>query len=266
VNPRGRYRFRTVDAGTRAPFAADIAALTEDPRYPIGDDFFSIDAGPDPFAFFDRLGRAVFDLVLLEGRVVGMSVRVLRRRPRRCWYLCGLKVHPEHRGQRLTARLARRVFLPAYLRCGRGYAVSMDTPGATENRIHRLSRRVLPVGLGAERLVLHSLDADAMRALEPEIRAHRGELGYLSLGGIKDIVLESTGAPMPLLHLQHGPSAERAIAAPVDGASHMFCAPEGDPLQRAMAARGFAPHATATCMHHRMGGAGWAASVLTSEI
>lgn len=260
-----RYRFLTVDARSRGPFADGIEALASGASYPLGEDRFTIDAGADPFAFFDRLGTSVFDLILLEDRVVGLSVRVLRRSPRRCWYLCGLKVDPEHRGRRLTGRLARAKFLPAYLRSPRGYAISMDSPEQVENRIHRLSRKVLPVPMRATGLAIYSVDAGTMRQLEPTLRTHRGELGYLSLRGIKDIVLASTGRPIPLFHVQFGATAENGGTQPVDGATHMFCTPIDDPLHRALERLGIPTESTATCLHHRMG-RDLLPSILTSEI
>jgi hypothetical protein len=77
-------------------------------------------------------------------------------------------------------------------------------------------------------------------------------------------VLASTGAPMPLLHAQFGPAAERGGASePQAGSVHMFCAPETDPLHTELL--GVAPSASATVIHHRMGASDWK-FVLTSDI
>ncbi len=249
----------------RGPYAERIAALGAGASYPIGDDRFTIEHGADPFAFFDSLGSVVFDIALDGERLVAASARILREAPQRCWYLCGLKVAPEYRGQRIPARLARAAFLGAYLRCPRGYAVSMDSPGETENRVQRLLRRMLWIPLEDESLVLYSLDTDRMRLVEPVLRAQRGALSYRSLSGVKDIVLSSTNRPMPLLHAQFGPCARPGQPRPEPGAVHMFAAPASSALLHALDGLGIAPQASATLIRHRMRPE-LAASILTSEI
>lgn len=244
-------RIVTVTPRRRARYAAGIAALEEGAWYPLGDDRFRIDHGEDYFAFFDRLGKATFEVALDGDEVVAVVARVLRREPIRCWYLCDLKVRPSHRGRRIASRFVRHAFVPAYLRCGRGYAISMNEPGGGENRVERLMRRLRMVRFGTARLELFQLDQGEADAARSTIEAHRGPVSYRSLGGVKDIVLESTGAPMPLLHAQFGTCAEPG-GGTVDGAVHMLCTPAGDALSSELARLGHAPSATATVMHHRM--------------
>jgi len=117
----------------------------------------------------------------------------------------------------------------------------------------------------ATRIVFYSLDAAQMRGVVPLLEPELGPLAYLGLGGVKDIVLQSTGAPMPLLHLQYGPCAQGGVTAPVDDHVHMFCLPEGDPLVVGLGSMGHRPTATASVMHHRMGDADWR-FILTSDI
>ena len=121
-----------------------------------------------------------------------------------------------------------------------------------------------PVGIGCQ-LWLYSLDTNQMREMTPKIEHHRGPLSYLSLSGIKDIVLQSTGQPMPLLHLQFGPCASGGLFEPQEEHVHMFCTPSQYPLALEMTDCGFEPSATATLLHHRMGDWDWR-FVLTSEI
>lgn len=265
-------RVVTVAGRGRERWAEGIRALAEEATYPLGDDRFRIDRGADVFAFLDRLGTPVLELALAGERVVAMSARVLRRRPRRAWYLCDLKVHPEFRGRRIAARFVRHAFARAYARCGRGYAVSMNGPGEdpSTNPVARLVERIGFVPFRTHGLELFELGPDEERALRPVIEARRGPLWHLSLAGVKDIVLESTGAPMPLLHAQWGPCAAPA-AAPGSvpsigpGQRSMLCAPAGDPLGAALVAAGLRPTATATVLHHRLG-PGPLDFLLTSDI
>ena len=120
----------------------------------------------------------------------------------------------------------------------------------------------------ATTLQIYSLSAEAMHEVAPWLTRERGPLGYLSLGSIKDIVLASTHAPMPLLHVQFGPARQQhgaVVSAPVADHVHMFCLPEGDPLEDALRAHGISPDAAASVIQHRMSGWDWR-FVLTSDI
>ncbi|MEM9380107.1 MAG: GNAT family N-acetyltransferase [Planctomycetota bacterium] len=262
-------RVVTVKPGDRTAYAEGIAALERGTSYPLGDDRFELDHGEDYFAFFDRLGETVYEVALDGKRVVGVSARILRRRPVRCWYLCDLKVHPAYRGRRIAARFARHAFLGAYARCGRGYGISMNEPGSGENRVARLVERLRMVPFHASTLELFRLDASAMAELRPIVQRHRGTTSFLSLRGRKDLVLERTGAPLPLLHVQFGPCAEAGRDEVAPGHTHMLCAPAGDALALDLAAHGAQSSATATVLHHRMpehGASGRFGFVLTSDI
>lgn len=253
---------RPRDRGEWGERIRDVEALAD---YPLGADRFSIDHGSDYFAFFDRLGDARFWAAVEGERLLAVGCGVLRRvGRRRAWYGCDLKVHPDARGRHLPLRMLTRAFLPVLARCPRGYGISMDSPGKA-NRVARLARRFRFARIdAASRLLLWSLDAEAMRGVAPIVARHRGPLGYLSLAGIKDIVLASTGRPMPLLHVQFGPCAAPGLATPSEGHVHMFCSPADDPLARDVLAAGHEPSATATVLAWRMPpDFSW---VLTSEI
>ncbi|HBP18648.1 MAG TPA: hypothetical protein DEA08_12790 [Planctomycetes bacterium] len=266
-------RVKRVDQERDAGVLERIAALEAAAVYPLGDDFFQIDHGPDYFAFFDRLGDLVYYAAFAGDRVAAVAAGILRqvpcapgRRPRPAWYLCDLKVHPDFRRQRIPLKMLRASFLPNVLRCRRGYAITMN-PAEGENPVVRLAShwRWTPIHFAAT-LQLYSCDADQMRALEPLVREHRGPVGYLSLSGVKDIVLQSTGEPLPLLHLVHGPEVARQThTEPLPGATHMFCTPAGDPLDRAVQAAGHEPGSSASVIQHGMGRCDWR-FVLTSEI
>lgn len=265
-------RIVRIDSTQRAAFSARVAALERLASYPIGDDTFRIDHGPDYFAFFDRLGQTRYYVAVDGDDVVAVGCGVLRTltpapgaRPRRAWYLCDLKVHPEHRGRRIPLRILRRAFLPCYLRAPRGYAISMNPGDGRPNRVVKLLShwRWTPIRQVGE-LAIWSLDADQARDVEPLIREHRGAVSYLSLAGVKDIVLGSTGQPMPLLHTQFDAQAGQHPAPRADHV-HMVCAPEGDPLAQALRARGLTPGAGASLLAHGLRDCDWR-FVQTSEI
>lgn len=255
-----------VDA-EREAWRAPVAALEASARYPLGADRFRIDHGRDYFAFFDRLGELAYYVAADEGEVLAVGCGVIRELPGLgpAWYVGDLKVRPDRRGEHVPLRMLTAAFPAEYPRCRRGYGISMNPPEG-ENRVLRIFRRfpMIPI-VHAATLGFFSLAAEAMRTAEPVVRRHRGALSYLSLRGIKDLVLESTGAPLPLLHVQHGPLAAPGHAEPVDGAVHMLCAPVGDPVCQALVQLGHPVSATATVITHRMDGYDWR-QVLTSEI
>jgi len=244
-----------------------VAELESIATYPLGDDFFKIKHGPDYFAFFRRLGELHYFALLDGDQVAAVGAGVLREQPVRAWYMCDLKVHPDYRGRHLPLRMMRSLFLRHYLKCRRGYAISMNDPHQDSNRIEKLFKKFWwALFHSGGKLLLFSLNAEEMFQAEPLLREFRGTLSYLSLRGKKEIVLQSTGEPMPLLHVQFGPCAEQGgFTTPQPGHTHMFCVPERDELSEELLVRGFQPSATATIIHHGMKNVDWS-FVLTSDI
>jgi hypothetical protein len=265
-------RFITLDGASRETYRAGVAELEASASYPLGSDRFRIDHGEDYFAFFERMGDLRYEVALDGDRVVAVGAGILRPRvpfgenQKSAWYLCDLKVHPEYRGRRIPFAIARRAIPSGYVRCPRGYAISMN-PSGRDNAVVALLQRWRLVPLRASPILLvYSLEAGAMREVSPLIERYRGTRpSYLSLGGVKDIVLESTARPMPLLHAQFGPFAVRGAPEPIDGSVHMFATPSGDPLALELAKRGVEPSASATVVQHGMSQCDFS-FVLTSEI
>ena len=257
-------------------YQAAVGALEHGVTYPLGSDRFTIDHGADYFAFFRRLGELSYFVALDGARVVAVCAAVLRHLPRApgakpeaTWYLGDLKVHPEYRTQRIPWRMFLHGFPAKYARCQRGYAISMNPGDGSPNPVVRLSTHFhLAPAKVATTLGIYSLTAKAMCSVAPALERARGPLGYLSLAGIKDIVLDSLRAPMPLLHVQFGPARQQhgaVVSTPQADHVHMFCVPAGDPLERELTARGVAASATASVIQHRMPAWDWR-FVLTSDI
>ena len=254
-------------------FHTRIADLEKGTSYPLGEDRFEIDHGEDYFAFFTRLGQLYYYVVLDGGRVVAVVAAILRRvpparhkKPKTVWYLCDLKVHPEYRGRYLPTAIFAHAFPKLYPLATRGYAISMDPDPERPNPVARLLKRfrLAPMSI-ATQLGIVSLDAKSMQKVEPVLRERFGCVSYLSLAGKKDIILQSTQAPMPLLHVQFGPCAEHGHPEPLDDHVHMFCAAIDHPLLQILKRQAIYPSATATVVHHRMEKWEWD-FILTSDI
>jgi len=232
-------------------YQEEVIGLEGGVSYPLGDDFFRISHGADYFRFFDRLGKVYYIVGLhpVNERVVGAQCFILRHVPmtigdsrlKPLWYSCDTKVHPDHRKDGLGAELLKAYFSKNMAmsqlrhRCVlRGYGISMNT-STGKNRMKDHSKswgKSLPgLNVRSETLHLYSLTYDDIRRAETVLKQHRGALSYLSLNGVKDIILQSSGEAMPLLHVQWGPLADpRARAEPLEEHIHMFCAVRGSPL------------------------------------
>ncbi|HTL11951.1 MAG TPA: GNAT family N-acetyltransferase [Bdellovibrionota bacterium] len=265
-------RIFRIKPAAESRWQAGVAALEADARYPLGSDTFKLDHGADYFAFFRRLGDLHYYAAERGGEIVAVGAGMIRRvpfrsggRPKRTWYLGDLKVRPDHRGSHIPLRMLTRAFPHNYLRCPRGYAITMN-PANGPNRIVKLIGRFrwARSSVGCQ-LNLYSMDAGQMASHRGLVERHRGPISFLSLEGKKDLILESTQRRMPLLHVQFGPCAEAGGRDPIGGSVHMFCVPEGDGLALELAAAGVIPSATATVIQHRMDDCDWR-FVLTSDI
>ena len=247
-----------------------IRGLEQGVRYPLGIDEFEIDHGEDPFAFFDRLGSTVYLAAIRDGEVVGGMASVLRQLPgppkRSAWYLCDLKSVPGWRGRGISAPLFSHALSRLAGQSERAYGISMDPGDGAPNRVVRRLSRV-PGGhmRFATTLEIFNFDDEAMERVRPTVERHRGAVGWLSLEGIKDLKLKSTGSRMPLLHTQFGPCAAPGSETPVPGAVHMLCTPIGDALGDALRRSGHAPDATASIVQRSLPDQDWR-MVLTSDI
>ncbi len=257
-------------------FSPIISQLEKGIKYPLGDDFFEIDHGKNYFAFFQRLGKVHYYVVMDGKNVCAVAcgvIRSLRSNDKSnaltdTWYLCDLKVVPKYRNQKISMYLITREVPRGYTTCARGYLISMNPEGGlSKNKVVAMLRKFkwAPVSIGVQ-LNLYSLSSKEMEAFAPTLEKHRGKLSYLSLSGVKDIVLESTHQPMPLLHVQFGPcAAPGQFAIPQEGATHMFCTPDNDALAKVCQDAGLKPTATASLLHHRMSDWDWS-FILTSDI
>ena len=267
------FEVRELARGEWASFQDRIAGLERGINYPLGTDRFEIDHGDDYFAFFERLGSPRVFVALHGEQLAAVAVFVLRRvapkagtAAREVWYACDLKVAPSGRGRGILGDLMRRAYDDLHSLSPRVYGISMDPGDGGRNRIVRVLRRMSPLTLRvAARLAFVTLDRARSEEVREVLSRHRGQLSHVSLIGRKDIVLASTGRPIPLLHLQFGEHAEAGYSSPQADHVHMFCYPRGDPLGIELESRGFTNLPTATVIEFGMEDQDWS-FVLTSDI
>lgn len=274
INALGSLKFLRITRKDLPRWQGELEALEQQSLYPLGNDAFRISHGTNYLAFFERMGEVAYYGLADDTGLVAVACGVLRPDggqglPRR-WYVGDLKVRPDARGQHLPVLLIRRAFLQNYLRCQRGYAIAMNP---SDGRVPPAVRsfawfKWLPNALlGSFQLDIFSADSDALLAVWPLLLKHRGPSHLVSCAGIKELRLESTGQPLPLLHVRQGGGDRHAamFSAPQPGHTHMWCAPRGSAFALALLERGMLPSASATVVHHRMASMNWS-TLDTSEI
>lgn len=260
-------KFHCITPEERLRFQPLIVAIEQIAQYPLGNDFFQIDHGENYFAFFDRLGEVNYYVALDGDRVAAVGAGILRQLPHSlAWYLCDLKVHPDYQRRRLSLRILHYAISDSMGRCDRGYSILMNPGDGSLSRLARIYQRFPLVQFHhSTTLNLYSFDAETIDRLSPLLIEHRGPISYLSLQGIKDLRLTSTGQILPLLHVQWGVTAHQGNSTPLPGYTHMFCAPVEDELAIALTAKDISPMATATVISQGMAESDWR-FILTSEI
>ncbi len=238
-------------------YQEQLATLEKIAIYPLGDDSFRIDHGSDYFAFFDRLGDVHYFVCTINDKVVAVSAGIIREIPHKVFYLCDLKVHPDYRGKKIPLKMLSHGAIRYYLKCPRGYAISMDKGEQKENRVAKLLSRfrwlkIAPV----EKLFIYSFTHEEIKRYRELIEKHKGPISFLSLLGIKDLILESTKKPMKLLHIQYGHDLGGAHDALTKDAKedhvHMLALTSGDPLKNEFDQLKIRSSSSATVIAHNM--------------
>ncbi len=243
----------------------ELAGFERRFEYPLGRDHFHIDHGSDYLAFFRALGEPFPFVAESAQGIVGVLIAVKKRTARGpVWYLCDLKVSPLSErglGQRLLASWARAHLEPN----AAAFGVSMNAADGS-NRMARVARRCPAAGVVATtEVVLFSFDHATWLRVASTVERELGAVAFFDPRGTKDIVLASTGQPLPLLHAQHGPFARPRVGPARKDHTHMLCLPRTDSLVGTLAERGATPNASATVLHRAMPQFDWR-HLLTSDI
>lgn len=267
---RSSLRRVAVTPKQRPALQAPIAALDRAVTWPLAAEAVRLDRGPDAFAGLDRLGMPKVVAMLDGERLAAIGAGVLRGLPLRqgeapapCWQLTDVRVDPAYAGQHLPlAMLQAPDVALAYARAPRAFTVAMGPLDPNPDRLlRRLNHMPLAKFEPGPELGIYTLDGETVLDLIPLLEQFRGHVGYYAPLGVRDLVPVGGEAPVPIVHVTWDPLGKGVApsnrAAPVPGHAHMFCAPHGDPLAIALAARGILPSSTAAIAHHRMGRADW---------
>lgn len=242
--------------------------------YPLGSDYFCLDHGEDYCKFFKRLGTLHMMVCQHDDKIIGTCAMILQHIPRKqitAWYLADLKIEPAYRGNKLPYYMITKEFMSKYLKSNKCYGITMDDQNK-ESKVLNISKKASFLNFRlrqAGKLYIYSIDYKLMKRLHRVLEIVRGDIFYLSLNGIKDLVLQSTLKPMQLLHLQWGKNkdliTEKIYLLPQLGYTHMFCLHEHDPLKLIFDKNNITTTITATIVQYGMDDMDWS-FVLTSDI
>jgi len=226
-----------VAADQLAPYQDKLHRLEANIAYPIADgaDHFRIDHGQHYGSFFSGLGEAHFLLALDGDDVVGTFAAVGRfaeARGRRVATLYGadLKLAAGYRGGAVARRYVCRGFIEVFRPSTRrkwpwriAYVAAMRGERGDVMRSARGRFNPMRLARPAARLAVYFVRPDALATLplgscpppppeggldlSPDAR-HSPD-GTTSTSGSKDLRLDSTGKPWPLVHLPLGPRTWR---------------------------------------------------------
>lgn len=251
-------------------------------KYPLGNDSFSIDHGEDYFAFFKRLGKVHYIIIqdTKTKNIVGTACLILRKytiydysnktsKLIPIWYMCDLKISKEHRGRSLTSQLFLKLvhrFIPqSYY----GYLVSMDPHSQQMIHIMKNVNKFLPIKFRTCKLLIYVVSKNTMQSIEKYFIYAFGQISYITLSGKKDLILESSGKPMSIYHLQHSTFASTnnnyQLAEIPDDSQIMFCFPKSSPLEIIMNHLKITTEISATIISWAMNFFDWH-QILTSDI
>lgn len=218
---------------------------------------FCISHGDNYMTFFERMGAPYVNLFLSHNIIAGTAIAVLRQvYAEPVWYICDLKIAKEWRGYFISFKmLIKSLLLKLHHKSTKCYAITMNPA----DKICRLAANIwTPYGKfeNAGNLLIFSINGETMERIAPIIRRHKGEIQYVSLSGIKDILLRpkeatsETGAPLNLIHVnlvKNGISSNIIHVHAINkNATYMFCFHEQDPICNEL---GITTNVSATILH-----------------
>lgn len=193
--------------------------------YPLGKDEFRISHGNNYFKFFDRIGYTHLQGCFYKNKLIATACGVLRdTKYGKTWYICDLKVDEKYRGKMLTRRMLMKTWYNMFY-SNRFYGISMNND--KDNKIKQLIKKMPIINIkDAGTLHIYSMNYDEIIIALPIIKKYRKKASFVSLKGIKDLILKSNNEPLPLLHLEYHDNG----LLPQEGSTHMFCCHESDPM------------------------------------
>ncbi|MCX6119633.1 MAG: hypothetical protein NT027_19010 [Proteobacteria bacterium] len=264
-----KLRFLSVQGADLDQYSLKLQELEKEFCYPFGDEFFRIDHGRNYFNFFRAIGKPTFKLALFEDRIVGCGAGVWRQIPHKngfidAWYLCDLKVSRDFQNYRIPKKLLMTGLFLDYIKCQRGYAISMNPAHGTNRIVTLLSKHFLLPFKQVGTLNFYSLSyAEIMRTMGDD-PIFFSDCRFKNISDCKDLVMMKSGLSRPLLHFTAKDLQTYTAFSPTERYTHLFCCIEGSEKNHFFQHR-FSKSGSASIIGHRMNHIDWS-FIETSEI
>lgn len=234
-----------------APVLADFERRL-DCTYDLGPDKFRISHGHDYHAFFRRIGLLDYKTVRDSHGIAASCALILRQMDDKSlvWYAGDLKVRPDCRNRHLTSKLIYAC-LPLGMITLKVFAVEMiGENNVLESKIVRMTKYLrIPTWISCKRLSIYNWTCEeAHRALALINNRVQWSTKFISLQGKKDIVMQSTGQVLPVLHMIRDQSIKAydiVQDAPQLGYNHMYCCLAADIIALDLSRIGLKPSSSA---------------------
>lgn len=246
-------RFFELNNNNRDTILPELSQFDARFIYPLGNDFFTIDHGEYYLSFFERMGQVFVQGYRYHGAIVFTSTAVLRDlNQQKVFYLCDLKKDPSFNLANSKDLFYQK--LNAYLHLSdKAYGIHMDYSHTHYNKVALMVTRIQKDFFKIHaKLHLYSLGyEDIMRYKSLIEEEKQGYINTVSLQGIKDIVLQSSQLPIPLIHLEFKATQDYTYLVDA-GYTYMFCTLSDSHLSTQLHSKGIVPSSTATITQHNM--------------
>lgn len=255
----------------REKYNSQLLSFENNFTYPFADDSFTINHGKNYFRFFDLLGKPYILIATDRNKIIGVAVIVLRnidiantKKLEPVWYICDLKIHPNYRAKGIVQNIFDFAINNYSTISTKIYGISMNSNFMKTNRLIHLARRLPNINLvQQETLIFYMLKKNQLDQINNLLWSRHIKFGYLSLFGVKDLIMSSTKKPMKLIHIVPENRANITISN-IDDYYYMFCLASSNPLAKKLELSGITPASTASVISN-ITNCDWN-FILTSEI
>lgn len=193
-------------------------------QYPFGDNKFIINFSSNYFNFFKSIGTDGYHIVYkYNDEIVGS---ICARFHRGGWYICDLKILPEHRGNRLTFRLFTRKFIPSYIKSNKCYAISMY-PNNNVKKLNKQFNFLHMKDMGF--IYIYLVDYKQMIKIYDILVNYFNHKynGFVDINNKKQLILD-TGERLNVLHFYHSNNVSYNLKPLNKKYKYLFCLLEKD--------------------------------------
>lgn len=230
--------------------------------YPLGNDQFKISHGNNYYTFFNRIGDPQMIVVTDNQNIIATGCAVLRKNPNDqwTWYLCDLKVNKSYRNQWIPYKILKNAYHLSNI-TNKAYGITMNDSSGSNKVVSLINKIPLVKFKVAGILYIYQVNANTMRSVQPLLEQYYLTVSYVSILGIKDLILESTGEPLKLLHVNYdiyGRSKYGNYTTTIiDNYEYMFCLFQNHPIKKILDNNNIVTNITATIIQSNMDDYQW---------